>query len=85
MASENYFEVRLARSGCGRSGSQRATLAGIGLTRFGRTVCLKDTPAIRGMLYKVVHLIHLTSKEGEMPLSHRAQGAAPTSTPPTRN
>lgn len=72
MANEKYFEVRLARSGIGRSDSQNATLAGIGLTRFGRTVCLKDTPAIRGMLYKVVHLIHLTSKEGEMPASKRA-------------
>lgn len=76
MANEKYFEVRLARSGIGRSGSQKLTLAGIGLTKFGRVVCLKDTPAIRGMLYKVVHLIHLTSKDGPMPASKRAAARA---------
>ncbi len=76
MATENYFEVRLARSSIGRSGTQKLTLAGIGLTKFGRVVFLKDTPAIRGMLYKVVHLIHLTRKEGPMPISKRAQAKA---------
>ena len=76
MANQRYFEVRLARSGIGRSESQKLTLAGMGLTRFGRTVCLKDTPAIRGMIYKVVHLVHLTVKEGEMPLSRRQKARA---------
>jgi large subunit ribosomal protein L30 len=84
MANEKYFEVRLARSGIGRSESQKATLAGIGLTRFGRTVCLKDTPAIRGMLYKVVHLVHLTSKEGQMPQSKRAIAKAAATSTATR-
>jgi len=80
MANEKYFEVRLARSGIGRSESQKLTLAGIGLTRFGRTVYLKDTPAIRGMLYKVVHLVHLTSKVGAMPQSKRARAKAAANT-----
>jgi large subunit ribosomal protein L30 len=80
MAKERYFEVRLARSGIGRSESQKLTLAGIGLTRFGRTVFLKDTPAIRGMLYKVVHLVHLTIKEGAMPPSKRARAKAAANT-----
>jgi large subunit ribosomal protein L30 len=84
MANERYFEVRLARSGLGRSHTQRLTLAGIGLTKFGRVVFLKDTPAIRGMLYKVVHLIHLTAKEGTVPPSKRALARAAASAPSTR-
>ena len=33
----------------------------------------EDTPAVRGMLYKVVHLVKVTAKTGEMPLSSRAK------------
>jgi large subunit ribosomal protein L30 len=62
-----YFEVKLQKSGAGRPPLQRATLKGLGLTRFGRTVYLKDTPAIRGMLYKVVHLVSVTPHDGEIP------------------
>jgi large subunit ribosomal protein L30 len=77
MAETRHFEVRLARSGAGRSETQRLTLAGLGLSRFGRTVFLKDTPPIRGMLYKVVHLIHLVVRDGEAPaLSSRAKARA---------
>jgi large subunit ribosomal protein L30 len=66
-----YFEVQLRRSGTGRQESQKRTLAGLGLTRFGKTVYLKDTPAVRGMLFKVVHLVDVTPKEGDMPPSAR--------------
>jgi large subunit ribosomal protein L30 len=40
-----------------REGSQRATLIGLGLNRIGRTKTLVDTPATRGMIAKVAHLI----------------------------
>lgn len=71
-----HFEVKLKRSGAGRQLSQRLTLKGIGLTRFGRTVFLKDTPAVRGMLYKVNHLIEVTPHDGEPPLSARGRARA---------
>ena len=76
MAAANHFEVKLVRSGAGRKETQRLTLKGLGLTRFGRTVFLKDTPAIRGMLYKVVHLIEVTPRAGEPPLSSRGKAKA---------
>ena len=66
-----YFEVRLKKSGVGQQTTQRKTLDGLGLTRFGKTVCLKDTPAVRGMLYKVVHLVDVTPREGTPPASSR--------------
>ena len=70
-ALQKYFEVELVRSGAGRKLDQRKTLDGLGLTRIGRVRHLKDTPAIRGMLYKVVHLIKVTNKVGDKPLSTR--------------
>ncbi len=38
----------------------RRTLAAIGLRHHQQEVVVKDTPALRGMLYKVRHLIEVT-------------------------
>ena len=40
-----------------RESKQRATLCGLGLNKIGRTRELADTPAIRGMIKKVKHMI----------------------------
>ena len=50
VADQHYFEVVQARSGTGRPDGQKRTLAGLGLGRIGRTVSLRDTPPIRGMI-----------------------------------
>jgi large subunit ribosomal protein L30 len=71
--SERHFAIKLRRSGGGRLPDQRATLAGLGVTRFGKTVYLKDTPAVRGMLYKVVHLIDVETQDGPPPPGTRAK------------
>ena len=55
--SERIVKATLRRSGIGTSPRQRQTLRGLGLTRLGRSVILKDSPAVRGMLAKVAHLI----------------------------
>ncbi len=46
-------------SGIGRPGDQRATLKGLGLNKIGRKASVKDTPAIRGMIAKVAHLVRV--------------------------
>lgn len=51
------LKVILRRSGIGRSARQRDTLRGLGLTRMHRERVLDDTPAIRGMIRKVEHLV----------------------------
>lgn len=51
------LKVTQTKSGIGRSPKQRATLKGLGLTRMGRERILPDTPATRGMIAKVAHLV----------------------------
>jgi len=57
------LRVTQVRSGIGRPGKQRATLRGLGLTRMHKTVVLADTPAIRGMIRKVQHLVRVEPYE----------------------
>ncbi len=47
------------RSPIGRPKEQRATLLGLGLRRLHQKVTVSDTPAIRGMIAKVSHLVTL--------------------------
>ncbi len=51
--------VRQTGSPIRRTKDQRATLIGLGLGRQGRTRSLDDTPAVRGMIAKVAHLIEV--------------------------
>ncbi|KAF0218098.1 MAG: large subunit ribosomal protein [Geobacteraceae bacterium] len=51
------FKVTLVRSYIGKPSKQRAVLAGMGLTKRNKTVILRDTPEIRGMIRKVSHLL----------------------------
>ena len=41
------------------TGKERATLVGLGLKRLHQTVELEDTPAVRGMIDKVIHLVEV--------------------------
>ena len=58
-------KVTLVRSMIGRPERQRRVLRGMGLTRLNKTVELKDTPEIRGMINKVSHLVSTEEKVDE--------------------
>jgi large subunit ribosomal protein L30 len=51
--------VRQTASPIRRKSDQRATLVGLGLNRIGRTAVLEDTPAVRGMIAKVAHMVEV--------------------------
>jgi len=53
------IRVTLVRSGIGRSKKIRQTLRGLGLTKLNKTVELKNTAAIRGMIQKVSFLVRV--------------------------
>jgi large subunit ribosomal protein L30 len=51
------LRITLVRSMIGRPEKHRKVLKGMGLTKVNRTVELENTPAIRGMVDKVSHLV----------------------------
>ena len=61
MADGKKQTIRVTQTGSpiGRPGDQRATLIGLGLNKMNRTRELEDTPAVRGMVNKVKHLVRL--------------------------
>lgn len=61
-AGTKTVKVTQTGSPIGRPKDQRATLVGLGLNKMNRTSELEDTPAVRGMIDKVSHLVRV---EGE--------------------
>ncbi len=61
MAAKKKATVTIEQTGSpiGRPADQRATLVGLGLNKNGRRRTLEDTPAVRGMINKVAHLIRI--------------------------
>ena len=57
------LKVTLVRSGINRPDVQKLTIKGLGLTRMHKSVVLNDTPAIRGMIRKVSHLVTVEAAE----------------------
>jgi large subunit ribosomal protein L30 len=51
------LKITLTRSLIGRPEDQRATVKALGLGKTNSSVVQDDTPAIRGMVRKVVHLV----------------------------
>ena len=55
--SKKTVKVTQTGSPIGRKPGQRETLIGLGLNKMRRTRELEDTPAVRGMIRKVAHLV----------------------------
>lgn len=53
------IKVTLVKSGIGKKKKIRETLKGLGLTKMNKTVEVKNTPAIRGMIAKVSFLVKI--------------------------
>jgi len=56
---EKVLRVTLVKSPIGYERSQKATVRALGLHRMNQSVEHVDSPALRGMLAKVVHLIEV--------------------------
>ena len=51
------IRIKQVKSYIGRPEKQRRILRGMGLGKLNKTVLLNDTPEIRGMAQKVIHLV----------------------------
>ncbi|MFZ0210004.1 MAG: 50S ribosomal protein L30 [Roseiarcus sp.] len=59
MNTHSTLTVEQTGSPIGRPRDQRATLKGLGLDKIGRRARVEDTPAVRGMIAKVAHLVRV--------------------------
>ncbi len=77
MAAQTAGRLRVTQIGSpiGRRKEQRATLIGLGLNKMNRTRVLEDTPAVRGMIDKVHHLVRVEPVEGADLGRHAGAGA----------
>ena len=57
--TEKTIKLQQVHSPQRRPADQRATLVGLGLNKMHKTATLRDTPAVRGMIAKVAHLIRV--------------------------
>jgi large subunit ribosomal protein L30 len=57
MADKKQVKVTLVKSPAGTSYRHRATVRGLGLRRLNSSRILEDTPAVRGMVFKVNYLV----------------------------
>jgi len=57
--------ITLVKSSIGVPKKLRKVLVGLGLKRTNASVIRKDTPEIRGMIFKVKHLVQVTESEVE--------------------
>jgi large subunit ribosomal protein L30 len=59
MDGKKSLTVEQTGSPIGRRDDQEATLRGLGLNKRHRRRVLEDTPAVRGMIRKVQHLVRV--------------------------
>jgi large subunit ribosomal protein L30 len=62
MAKTKTITVEQTGSPIRRPADQRATLIGLGLNKMHRKSTLVDTPAVRGMVAKVAHLVRVVDE-----------------------
>jgi large subunit ribosomal protein L30 len=63
MEGKKTVTVVQTGSPIGRRADQQATLKGLGLNKRHRRRVLEDTPAVRGMIRKVRHLIRIEEEQ----------------------
>ena len=62
VTQEKIIRVTLMKSAIGFSKEHKATVKALGFKRLHQTVEHVDSPTLRGMLYKVAHLVVVEEK-----------------------
>ena len=61
--AKKQLRIKQVRSAIGRPRNQHEVLRGLGLRRLNQVVERQDTPAVRGMVEKIPHLVQLVEDE----------------------
>ncbi len=67
------LKIKLVKSIAGASYDMLATIKGLGLKKFGDERLLQDTPDVRGMVFKVKHLVSSETVSGDAPKRARTK------------
>ncbi|HPR64745.1 MAG TPA: 50S ribosomal protein L30 [Thermoanaerobaculia bacterium] len=62
--TKKVIKVRQVRSIIGCPEPMRESVRGLGLRRIGHVVEVEDTPSVRGMVFKVKHLVQIVEGDG---------------------
>lgn len=63
MTSAKMLKITLVRSTIGFREDQKATAKALGLKKLNATVEREDTPSIRGLIFKISHLLKVEEME----------------------
>lgn len=63
--SDKKLKVTLTRSAIGYTERQKRTVRALGLRKMDQSVLHNDTPAVRGMINKVQHLVSVEEVEND--------------------
>ncbi len=64
MANKGKLKITWVKSAIGYKKDQKATIAALGFRKNGQTVEREDSPQIRGMIFKVRHLVQVEEVKG---------------------
>ena len=57
--TEKLIAIKLKKSLIGSKDYQRQSVKGLGLSKIGQEISVKDTPENRGMINKAIHLLEV--------------------------
>ncbi len=60
-----HLKVTLRRGTADRTRKQQATVMGLGLRKIGSSRVLENTPAVRGMVKKIIHLLDVEEVQAD--------------------
>jgi large subunit ribosomal protein L30 len=76
MSVAGSLRITYVRSGIGHPRDQKETVRALGLRRLRQSVVRPDSPQLRGMVFKVRHLVTVTEEAGEAGAAVRRGKAA---------
>ncbi len=65
MSQDNarkQIDIKLVKSGIGFPEKQKRVIKGLGFSRLNQVITRLDTPEIRGMIFKIRHLVEVVSE-----------------------
>jgi len=68
----NQLKITLRRSPTGYVRDQRATAHALGLRRLHQSVLRPDNPSIRGMVFKISHLVQVEETDSDAAVAQEA-------------